>query len=114
MSPQTTVHPIIFTHGREFCEELLDKIIIQKKISGREMRDILVKYNKIKKTTKQIDASLRYGSRLSGSDVISLNAFNGRNEKVFDIRFREHEIPKIVEDINTLKAKEESHEATVK
>lgn len=102
---------LIQKYGKQLIKELLDLMIISRRVDSESLRLTLIKYGVIKKTTKSLKA---YFSRYQESGKLpngkwgmindwenKLAIKNGRNQYVFPIiKFNDSELPKILEVLN--------------
>lgn len=87
---------IIEKYGKQITKELLDIIIIKEKFNNNEVRDVLLKHNVIKKTTKTIDGYVYNCNGNTRNKKYTMNIRNGRGEVILNISFNELDIPTII------------------
>ncbi len=95
------MHSIVQTYGKQLISELMDMIIISKYVDHTKARDLLIKYDLIKKSTKTIIADYTFKNNYwgNGNHHHLVNMKNGRNQSILRVSFRQSDIPQILEDI---------------
>lgn len=91
-------------YGKQLITELVDIMIISQRINNEDLRNLLIKHDVIKKSTKMITHHLSSreanGRREDGNwgsigVVHQITVYNGRSQKVFQFSFRQSEMEKI-------------------
>lgn len=96
--------------GKEFIKELIDLMIINKKIDNNYLRSLLIKNNVIKKSTKFIrniiysyeETHYINGKYTNTGDIIhELHIYNGRNQMILFVNLKQSMIPEVFDILNT-------------
>lgn len=97
---------LVQKYGKQLIKELIDLMVISRRVEGESIRPLLIKNDIIKRSTKTVRAHFRrYEVRgtlpdgrwgATGDFTNNLNVVNGRNQTIFNIKFKDSELPQVM------------------
>lgn len=90
-------HSVIEQYGYKFVKDLLDILLIEKKVNSTKMRNIMIKHGIIKRTTKIIQPCSYHRN-----GYYHIYARNGRNTIIFNLKLHEIEVQQIINELHKI------------